>query len=170
MYEDSWYSYVPDVQPKRGPSQNTGHRRKESLLQQPNVRARPQSQNPQNRTDQVAPQGAAEVSNNAEPLDDLYEVESDSNSPPDPTIARRAKSYSSFYDIVQAQLSEDGSKNGRKKRRKDYGWDALDIVQPEASSRLDDGSLLGPLNDELLEARQQEYLYVFGDIVLMRPC
>lgn len=40
MYEDSWYSFVPEFQHRRAPSttQSTGHRRKESLLQQPNVR------------------------------------------------------------------------------------------------------------------------------------
>lgn len=37
MYEDTWYSFVPEIQPKRGVSQNIGHRRRESLLQQPNV-------------------------------------------------------------------------------------------------------------------------------------
>ena len=39
MYEDSWYSFVPEFGHKRGASQNLGHRRKESLLQQPNVSA-----------------------------------------------------------------------------------------------------------------------------------
>lgn len=48
MYEDSWYNYIPEFQQqqqqqqpapqhKRGPSQSYGHRRRESLLQQPNV-------------------------------------------------------------------------------------------------------------------------------------
>lgn len=44
MYEDSWYNYIgelqqtqPTQQHKRVPSQSYGHRRRESLLQQPNV-------------------------------------------------------------------------------------------------------------------------------------
>jgi hypothetical protein len=44
MYEDSWYSFVPDFQQQRQPppgSQGARHRRKESLLQQPDVRRSP---------------------------------------------------------------------------------------------------------------------------------
>lgn len=43
MYEDSWYSFVPDFQRRAAASgaQGPGHRRKESLLQQPNVCAPP---------------------------------------------------------------------------------------------------------------------------------
>lgn len=39
MYEDSWYNFVPDVQNKKASSSQVQgtHRRKESLLQQPNV-------------------------------------------------------------------------------------------------------------------------------------
>jgi len=38
MYEDSWYSFVPDLAKRSTAStQPQGHRRKESLLQQPNV-------------------------------------------------------------------------------------------------------------------------------------
>jgi hypothetical protein len=41
MYEDAWYNFVPEVAKKPatgGDIQRPGHRRKESLLQQPNVR------------------------------------------------------------------------------------------------------------------------------------
>lgn len=146
MYEDSWYSYVPEAQPKRGPSQNVGHRRKESLLQQPN--------------------GAVQASNDAEPLDDLYEVDPDSNSPPEPTLVRRAKSYSSFYEVAQAQLCEDGAKSRRKKRRKDHRWEALDIPQPESTCRPDNESLLSTLDDELLGASQQEYILYHDQLAM----
>lgn len=39
MYEDTWYSFVPDVKPKKDESSGNKltHRRKESLLKQPNV-------------------------------------------------------------------------------------------------------------------------------------
>lgn len=41
MYDDSWYSFVPDVAKKAASAaQGSGHRRKESLLQQPNVSPR----------------------------------------------------------------------------------------------------------------------------------
>ena len=105
-------------------------------------------------------QGAAQASNDAEPLDDLYEEDPDSNSPPEPTLVRRAKSYSSFYEVSQAQLSEDGAKSRRKKRRKDHRWEALDITQPESTCRLDYESFLSTMDDELLGASQQEYMYL----------
>ncbi len=39
MYEDAWYSFVPEATGKNAASNNAshGHKRKESLLQQPNV-------------------------------------------------------------------------------------------------------------------------------------
>jgi hypothetical protein len=37
MYEDSWYSYVPDNHKEDAAHNSTAHRRKESLLKQPNV-------------------------------------------------------------------------------------------------------------------------------------
>lgn len=39
MYEDAWYSFVPEAAGKNAanPSGAHGHKRKESLLQQPNV-------------------------------------------------------------------------------------------------------------------------------------
>ncbi len=39
MYDDAWYStFVPDLQQRtRSSAQSTSHRRRESLLQQPNV-------------------------------------------------------------------------------------------------------------------------------------
>lgn len=40
MYEDSWYSFVPELTARKPASTTaaSGHRRRESLLQQPNVR------------------------------------------------------------------------------------------------------------------------------------
>lgn len=45
MYEDGWYSFVPELSSSSNNRNETsngrprGHQRKESLLQQPNVRA-----------------------------------------------------------------------------------------------------------------------------------
>jgi hypothetical protein len=43
MYDDAWYSFVPEVTTTKKETssapQGRGHRRKESLLQQPNVRS-----------------------------------------------------------------------------------------------------------------------------------
>ena len=48
MYEDSWYSFVPDVHGKQddGHPQKSQHRRRESLLKQPTVRVPPGGQKP----------------------------------------------------------------------------------------------------------------------------
>ena len=43
MYDDAWYSFVPEFQQRQsalGAQTAPGHRRKQSLLQQPNVRAK----------------------------------------------------------------------------------------------------------------------------------
>jgi hypothetical protein len=38
MYEDSWYSFVPEIPKQRASgAHGAGHQRRESLLQQPNV-------------------------------------------------------------------------------------------------------------------------------------
>ncbi|OIW26502.1 Sec34-like family protein [Coniochaeta ligniaria NRRL 30616] len=143
MYEDSWYSFVPEVQQhKRGASQNLGRRRAESLLQQPNETA--------NGAD--APQ----------PLEDLFEDPFESNSPPEPTLARRAKSYSDFYDIVKAQLHKDGAQKKRKKtrrnkRREICGIEALDVPETDPAALTPEQPLLDLYKDELLQASQQKY-------------
>lgn len=97
-------------------------------------------------------------------MDDLLE-EDDSNSPPEATLARRAKSYSDFYDIVREQLSKDGPKKKRRRRR-DKTWEALAL--PEAGSTVDpyENPLFDDLQDELLEASQQEYL-LYGEQLAM---
>lgn len=94
-----------------------------------------------------------------EPLDELFEdVEEAEQSPPAPTIARRAKSYSDFYDIVRAQMSKDARKKTRK--RKDKSWEALALPEPPASAESPCQPPFDAYDHELLEASQQEYLYV----------
>ncbi|KAK6851943.1 Sec34-like family protein [Apiospora arundinis] len=65
MYEDSWYSFVPEVPQKKAPSttQGSSHKRRESLLQQPNGT---------NTNEQI------------ESLGDLLEEAAPSNDPPSP--------------------------------------------------------------------------------------
>ncbi|KAK4445014.1 oligomeric Golgi complex subunit 3 [Podospora aff. communis PSN243] len=140
MYEDSWYSFVPEHHQKRGAApgtQNPGHRRRESLLQQPN--------------------GATEHADATNPLSSLLEEQDDPNSPPHATLLRRANSYSDFYDIVTAQLSKGGSKKKRRKRRDDRTWEALVLPEPPSSPQLesvrDDAQ-----GKALLLASQQEYI------------
>ncbi|KAB5526376.1 Sec34-like family protein [Coniochaeta sp. 2T2.1] len=153
MYEDSWYSFVPEAQHqqhKRGASQNLGRRRAESLLQQPNAT------------------NGAEA---AEPLEDLFEDPFESNSAPEPTLARRAKSYSDFYEVVKAQLNKDGAqkkkrKARRNKRKEICGIEALDVPEPEAAGLAPEEPLLHIYKDDLLQASQQKYQLYYEQLAM----
>ncbi|KAI0599759.1 Sec34-like family protein [Biscogniauxia sp. FL1348] len=141
MYEDSWYSFVPDHALKRTPStsqnQNTGHRRRESLLQQPNGNRQPDP---------------------VEPLRELFEEPDTSTALPEPTLTRRAKSYSDFYRVVRAQLSKDAAKK-RRKKTKGRSLEALMVERPEDT--IPSRDQLQPsksLDAQLVHASQHGYL------------
>ncbi|RYP46531.1 hypothetical protein DL768_007278 [Monosporascus sp. mg162] len=139
MYEDSWYSFVPEHH-KRNPStpQTTGHRRRASLLQQPN---------------------GSKQSETPGPLEQLYEEPEASDGPPEPTLTRRAKSYSDFYHVVRAQLSKDAARKKRRNRKhKEKSLDALLVEKPEDAIQHRDSPQQRGLDDELLETSMQEYL------------
>ncbi|RBQ76339.1 hypothetical protein VDGD_00867 [Verticillium dahliae] len=148
MYDDSWYSFVPEVAKTAASTvKNAGHRRKESLLQQPN--------------------GTIQPSEAPEPLSRLLEDPQDNNDPPEPALARRAKSYSDFYHVVRAQLAKDAHKKREdRKRRKDKSLEALMIaanVDNWLAANVDNmpvprRPVLDQYNDQLLEASQHEYL------------
>ncbi|KAK7937676.1 uncharacterized protein PG986_014544 [Apiospora aurea] len=137
MYEDSWYSFVPEVPQKKAPSSGhgTSHKRRESLLQQPN---------------------GANSNEPIQPLGDLIEEVVPSNDPPEPTLIKRAKSYSDFYHVVRAQLSKDAAKKRRRKRR-DRSLEALMVDKPEDDlpSRATPPDVSS--TDQLLQASQQEF-------------
>ncbi|KAK3985900.1 putative conserved oligomeric Golgi complex component 3 [Cladorrhinum sp. PSN332] len=148
MYgEDSWYSFVPDFQQRRSQQapQGSGHRRRESLLQQPN--------------------GTAE-NVDTQPLPALFEDQEDTNSPPEPTLSRRAKSYSDFYDVVRAQEKKDKKERKkqqqhRRRKHNDRTWEALALpesVTGTLSIEEDDNTHDVDLDKELLQASQQEFL------------
>ncbi|KAI5921931.1 Sec34-like family protein [Camillea tinctor] len=140
MYEDSWYSFVPDHALKRTPStsQNTAHKRRESLLQQPN---------------------GGKQSDAAEPLRQLFEEPETSIDPPEPTLTRRAKSYSDFYRVVRAQLSRDAAAKKRRKRTKGgKGLEALMVEKPEHTIPFRGLLPARSLDAELVEASQHGYL------------
>ncbi|KAK3385017.1 Sec34-like family-domain-containing protein [Podospora didyma] len=158
MYEDSsWYSLLPEFQqPRRaapGP-EPTGHRRRASLLQQPN--------------------GTAEHSDIADPLPALFEDAEDVNSPPQATLTRRANSYSDFYDIVTAQFPGNGPRRKRERRRaNNQTWEALALPEPQATL-LEGGEVdeevdtVGndALGKQLLHASQQKY-FLYHDQLSM---
>ncbi|KAG6011055.1 hypothetical protein E4U21_000086 [Claviceps maximensis] len=143
MYDDSWYSFVPDVAKRDTAStQSQGHQRKESLLQQRN--------------------GDAKTGAQADRLDNVYEEGKYSYSPPEPTLSRRAASYSDFYHVVRAQLIKDGQLRRKKKPgKKDRSWEALTLQTENPNNPTSPRSpTLGEtkIDDELLKDAQQEYM------------
>ncbi|KAL2151347.1 hypothetical protein VTH82DRAFT_6445 [Thermothelomyces myriococcoides] len=153
MYEDSWYSFVPELSQHQPAfvAQSTAHRRKQSLSQQAN-----------NTVDDAGV---------AEPLPTLFEDQKDANSPPEPTLPRRAKSYSDFHDIVRAQLAVHAPTKKRKRKGKgkgrDRSWDALEVPD-SAAARLpeEEEGYNGTVGKELIRASQQEY-WLYHDELAM---
>ncbi|ORY67228.1 Sec34-like family-domain-containing protein [Pseudomassariella vexata] len=139
MYEDSWYSFVPEISHKKNVSisQTAVHRRRESLLQQPNGT---------NQTETIGP------------LEGLLEEAEISDDPPEPILSRRVKSYSDFYHVVRSQLSKDASKK-QKRQKKDKSLEAILLEKPDNNTSGKHGSFQDDsFHDELLEASQQEFL------------
>ena len=98
----------------------------------------------------------------------MLEAREADNSPPEATLSRRAKSYSDFYEIATAQFANNNGskkkKDGVRRRGKDKtSWEALMIPDSLAALSLDTTEEIvhdDLLRDQLLEASQQEYLYV----------
>jgi conserved oligomeric Golgi complex subunit 3 len=74
-------------------------------------------------------------------------------------LARRAKSYSDFYDIVTAKLSKGGLKKKRRRRRDDSTWEALGLPDPPSDPHTED-THDDAQGKALLLASQQEYMLV----------
>lgn len=73
-------------------------------------------------------------------------------------MARRAQSYSDFYDVVTAYLKKDDT-HGKDKRK----------VGNEINTELDFGNWYNSVGDELLEASHEEYQYVLH-LLPTQPC
>ncbi|KAI9771478.1 MAG: Golgi transport complex subunit 3 [Geoglossum simile] len=89
MYEDGWYTaFVPSSQAVEDKSTQPKHYRRVSLLKQPNDHS---------EIEPTPSDGIAAVPEEAVGL----------GVPPPATVARRAKSYSDFYDAMRSQLKKD---------------------------------------------------------------
>ncbi|KAM7183731.1 Sec34-like family domain containing protein [Naviculisporaceae sp. PSN 640] len=157
MFEDSWYSIVPDIAQRRGttnsnaPSSATGHRRKESLLQQPNEN----------------------IGNGAHgtQLSALYEDHENTNSPPPATLIPRANSWSDLSK-VDIKRSPPPTKIAPQKRHKTHDirsqLEALTLCPLERRLGVvaQDGVSYDESTEELLQASQQEYLLYHGQLEL----
>jgi hypothetical protein len=71
------------------------------------------------------------------------------NGPPRATVARRAKSYSDFYNVVRAHLKKE-------KEHEDTGR-VKEKEQAQITSELEFAEWYGGVSDELLEASHDEY-------------
>ncbi|KAK7408278.1 Golgi transport complex subunit 3 [Neonectria punicea] len=150
MYEDSWYNFVPEITGRRGnASGQSGHRRRESLLQQPN--------------------GTGAAADIVVPMQNVYEEIEDIKSPPEPEVLRRASSYSNFYRVVQEQLLKDERPQRKKTNKCNRGWEALNladsVIEPETLGSHEPQSLVS-YDEQLLDASQQEYLVYRDQLTL----
>ena len=82
---------------------------------------------------------------------ELFEENSGIKGPPKATLARRAKSYSDFYEVAVEYLKRE-AKNTIPK-------DVLETFDSKAD-KIPSGLQFEDLEDELLDASQEEYQYV----------
>lgn len=85
-----------------------------------------------------------------EAIPDIVEEPEEDNGPPQATVARRAKSFSDFYDVARAHIKKerDLEKQKLKKRSRD-----------QLKTELDFGDWYNGISDELLDASHEEYQY-----------
>lgn len=162
MYEDSWYGFVTDTAAKKPTisGQPQDHRPKESLLQQPHVRCPP----PPEITSSPRTKGTGKAGKAPEPISSVFEELKDTKTPPEPTLTRRAASYSDFYRVVKAQLAKDRqgpkTKAGSKDRRCEalllHGTCLANMENSHSPSTCDHVA-----GHQLLRASQQDYLCVY---------
>lgn len=110
----------------------------------------------------LATQGTNNVPVEAvEALENVYEDIENTNTPPEPSLVRRAASYSDFYHVVKAQISKDEALKRKKTARKERQWEGLDLSEgdhgrrrrnQERSFTLDES-----LDKQLLETSQEDY-------------
>lgn len=139
MYEDAWYSFVPETHSKKDNvvPQASQHRRKESLLQQTNG------------NNQMLDQNSS--------LLGIYEDEPSSREPPKATLARRAKSYSDFYEVAMAYINKEVN-DGKTENERDFeaGEPKIPLFEERYSA----------LEDDLLDGSLEEYQLYLDQLIL----
>ncbi|KAF2751678.1 Sec34-domain-containing protein [Sporormia fimetaria CBS 119925] len=130
--DDPWYNaFVPRARivPK------AGHARHESLLQQPR-------------------ESQADVGRTEEPATSIPDVVEKQIGPPEATVARRAKSYSDFYNVVRAHVKKQ---EAEKKK-------SQEVIETE----LQFAEWYSDLSDGLLDASHEEYQVYHDQLYLTR--
>ncbi|KAF2500787.1 Sec34-domain-containing protein [Lophium mytilinum] len=137
MYEDSsWYNAFVPRSSHPAPDRSK-HRRRESLLKQPNG----------SQADVARVEGIQEI------IEDVEKT----TGPPKATVARRAKSYSDFYDAVRAHIKKEKGLEREKRRERE-----------ELKTELDFGEWYGGVGEELLDASHEEYHLYRDQLYLTR--
>lgn len=152
MYEDSWY-FVPETATRKDESQSqtSKHRRRESLLKQTNVSPSHNFERP--IADEYI-QGTSHVAELPDPILELSEEKSILKGPPEATLARRAKSYSDFYDIAVSYLG----KESKVEKPRDV-FETLERNTEASSVEIH----YEDCEEDILDASQEEYQYVKSD-------
>ncbi|KAL8936925.1 MAG: hypothetical protein Q9216_004684, partial [Gyalolechia sp. 2 TL-2023] len=129
MYDDaSYYTFIPSAAPQEDKQTTPKHKRRQSLLKQPNEDAQANDRN-------LEPIGEASTQSNQDA------------SPPKATLSRRAQSYTDFHYAAKSVLQNDASpKREKAAEHGDPIKDDLDFVD-----------WYNGLENDLLEASQEEY-------------
>jgi hypothetical protein len=77
--------------------------------------------------------------------------------PPAATVARRAKSYSDFYDVVRAHVRKEYKLEKEKEEEKEKR-----ISKRQPRTDVEFGSWYNGVKGELLDASHEEYQYDFA--------
>ena len=157
MYDDAslYYSFNPSAQPQQERIQVPKHKRKQSVLERPNV-----SLGPQLATYCFLIFTQEDVQADTGQLDrlvELNEIPKEVDEPPEAIIPRRAQSYSDFHDAVNAALGHNvASKEATKETlKKDEGYKEKAIT-----SELDFAGWYHDLEHELLDSSHDDYTLV----------
>lgn len=94
-------------------------------------------------------------------MPNVYEEIEDTDTPPEPTVLRRASSYSDFYRVVKEQLSKDKRPRPKKTDKHSRAWEALTLSDSSQKLEKHDTISLDSYDEKLLDAGQQEYLYAY---------
>ena len=150
MYEDAWYtSLVPRTTTNAPKAQ---HKRRESLLKQPEVSRLIQPLNRSN-VDCLQEGFHADIPV-VEGIAEDVEEPGVSKGPPEATVARRAKSYSDFYEVVRAHIKKERQQyldNEKEKKRQ---------TREKLQDEVDFERWYSGISQDLLEAGHEEYRLV----------
>ncbi|KAF4961913.1 hypothetical protein FSARC_9989 [Fusarium sarcochroum] len=99
-------------------------------------------------------------------MPNLYEEIEDTDTPPEPTVIRRASSYSDFYRVVKEHLSKDAKPQPTKIDKKSRAWEALLLPDSSREVETHEPSSLESYDEQLLDASQQEYILYRDQLTL----